>query len=547
MLEQLNSFLNNINALLQKYFLHIKHECSSEYRETPKYYDDFQLISYELAFCVAELKAAQSHISYCTQLEAIPDALETKQALYFGAEVIHNCKQRLFLFQKDFKLSSDFHKIFYKPELEKFCFDYLSSNFISQLAEQAIQQQGNTGSSVLDKEKEIIRATFKKLGEDIVAPQAEHIHRNDLDIPDNIINALNDVGCFALSIPERYEGIQPDDKEDNLGMIVVTEELSRASLGAAGSLITRPEILARALLKGGTEKQKQYWLPKIAVANPLVAIAVTEPDTGSDVASVKLRASKCEGGWLLNGNKTWCTMAGKAGVLMTLARTNHEIQPKHKGLTTFLVEKPVYQGHSFDFKQPQGGSLSGKAIATIGYRGMHSFELFFDHFFVPDANVVGEENGIGKGFYFTMAGFEGGRIQTAARATGVMQAAYEAALKYSQERKVFGQAIADYQLSKIKLARMATLTNVCRQFTYQVAQLMDEGKGKMEASLVKLFACKTSEWVAREALQLHGGMGYAEESAVSRYYVDARVLSIFEGAEETLALKVIAKSLIEQA
>ncbi len=542
MFPTLENYLNQLDLLCQKAFKHIQTACKQDHT-----LDDFQLACYELAFCVAEITAARSHLQYCKQLSASPQSMEYQQALFFTAETLSNGKQRLFAFKDAFDFATEYQTFFNQSELENFCIECRSAKFLCALAEQGIHQQGNTGSSVLDKEKEIIRDTFTKLGQDIVKPEAEEIHRKDLDIPQHIIDALNEVGCFALSIPERYCGIQPDDKEDNLGMIVVTEELSRASLGVAGSLITRPEILARALLKGGSEAQKNDWLPRIAAANPLVAIAVTEPDTGSDVASVKLRATQTEGGWLLNGNKTWCTMAGKAGVLMTLARTDANIQPKHKGLTTFLVEKPVYAGHEFRFEQDTGGTLGGKAISTIGYRGMHSFELFFENFFVPDKNVMGEAQGIGNGFYYTMAGFEGGRIQTAARATGLMQAAYEAALQYSQERKVFGQAIIDYQLSQVKLARMAALTNVCRQFTYHVAQLMDEGKGKMEASLVKLFACKTSEWIAREALQLHGGMGYAEESAVSRYYVDARVLSIFEGAEETLALKVIAKSLIENA
>ncbi len=554
MFSQALDYLQAIEALTQSAFKNLKQRCSENGILNNDLLDQHQHLCYELAFCVAETSAGRSHIRYVQKLSALEKTLESQQAFYFCAEVIQQAKQRLYVYQNPLGLTQEYQKLFNDVELNTFCQHYLAHDFISAIADKLIALNGSSGASILDKEKELIRATFQKLGEDIVAPRAEEIHRHDLCIPDEIIQALNELGCFALSIPERYQGIQPDEHEDNLGMIVVTEVLSQASLGAAGSLITRPEILARALLKGGSEKQKQYWLPKIAVANPLVAIAVTETDTGSDVASVKLRATKTGGGWLLNGNKTWCTMAGKAGVLMTLARTDNNITPKHKGLTTFLVEKPVYQGQEFDYQQdakniPAGksGRLSGKAIATIGYRGMHSFELFFDDFFVPDANVMGEQDGIGKGFYFTMAGFEGGRIQTAARATGLMQAAYQAALQYAQERKVFGLAIADYQLSKIKLARMATLTNVCRQFTYQVAQLMDQGKGKMESSLVKLFACKTSEWVAREALQMHGGMGYAEESAVSRYYVDARVLSIFEGAEETLALKVIAKTLVEQA
>jgi (2S)-methylsuccinyl-CoA dehydrogenase len=213
----------------------------------------------------------------------------------------------------------------------------------------------------------------------------------------------------------------------------------------------------------------------------------------------------------------------------------------------FLGEKPAFDGHEFEYTQDGGGTLSGKAIATIGYRGMHSFEMFFDDFFVPDENLLGGPDGLGKGFYFTMAGFSGGRIQTAARAIGLMQVAFERAVSYAKERVVFGSPIGDYQLTRVKLARMAAYLAASRQFTYGVGRLMDEGKGDMEASMVKLFTCKTAEWLTREALQIYGGMGYAEETPVSRYFVDARVLSIFEGAEETLALKVIARSLVDNA
>ena len=213
----------------------------------------------------------------------------------------------------------------------------------------------------------------------------------------------------------------------------------------------------------------------------------------------------------------------------------------------FLLEKPAYDGHKFQHVQDRGGSLTGNAIATIGYRGMHSYDLFFDEYFVPAENLVGEERGEGKGFYYTMAGFSGGRIQTAARATGVMQAAFERALTYSKERKVFGKAVSDYQLTRVKLTRMMATLTACRQFSYAVAELMDSGGGQMEASLVKLFSCRAAEWITREAMQIHGGMGYAEESAVSRFFVDARVLSIFEGAEEVLAVKLIARELVEKA
>jgi (2S)-methylsuccinyl-CoA dehydrogenase len=191
--------------------------------------------------------------------------------------------------------------------------------------------------------------------------------------------------------------------------------------------------------------------------------------------------------------------------------------------------------------------MEGRAIDTIGYRGMHSYEVAFDDWFVPAANLVGEEAGLGKGFYLQMEGFENGRLQTAARAVGVMQAAFEAGLAYAQDRKVFGKPVFAYQLSQVKLARMAFLIETGRQFSYEVARRMGRGEGALEASMVKAYVCRAAEWVTREAMQLHGGMGYAEEYPVSRYFVDARVLSIFEGADETLCLRVIARRLAEQA
>jgi (2S)-methylsuccinyl-CoA dehydrogenase len=274
---------------------------------------------------------------------------------------------------------------------------------------------------------------------------------------------------------------------------------------------------------------------------------VTEPNTGSDVAAVGLRARRVAGGWRLDGGKTWCTFAGKAGVILVLARTDPDVRPLHRGLSLFLVEKPSVDAHAFEFRQDDGGCLSGRAIPTLGYRGMHSYELFFDGFFVPDSNVVGEEEGLGRGFYFTMRGFAGGRLQTAARATGLMQAAFERAISYGSTRRAFDRPVGAFPLTAAKYARMGTYIAVCRQFTYAAARLMDQGKAKTEASLVKLLSCKLAEWVTREAMQIHGGLGYAEESDVSRYWLDARVLSIFEGAEETLALRVVGKSLLEDA
>ncbi|MBV1930950.1 MAG: acyl-CoA/acyl-ACP dehydrogenase, partial [Porticoccaceae bacterium] len=417
---------------------------------------------------------------------------------------------------------------------------------MAALGTELIKREGDYLPANLDEEKLIIRDTFRRFATDVVMPLAEDIHRQDLDVPEAILQPLREMGCFGISIPERFGGLQPDEGDDSLFMILVTEELSRASLGAAGSLITRPEILARAVVNGGTEAQKKHWLPKVASGENLVAIALTEPDYGSDLASARLKATKTDGGWLLNGAKTWCTFAGSASILLTLARTGDD-SDGYKGLSFFLVEKPHTEGHEFDVTQDNGGKVTGKAIPTLGYRGMHSFDVSFEDYFVPDANLVGEQGGIGKGFYYAMAGLTGGRMQTSARAAGIMQAACEQATNYAKERKVFSQPVADYQLTLVKLSRMITTLLASRQFSYAVAREVDAGGGKMEASLVKLFACRAAEWVTREALQIHGGMGYAEEVPVSRYFVDARVLSIFEGAEETLALKVISRELIANA
>jgi (2S)-methylsuccinyl-CoA dehydrogenase len=337
-------------------------------------------------------------------------------------------------------------------------------------------------------------------------------------------------------------------------MVVATEELSWGALGIGGSLITRPEIMTRALLAGGTQEQKERWLPILASAEVLAAIAVTEPDFGSDVAAITTTATKTEGGWLLNGTKTWCTFAARADVLVLLARSDPDRSKAHRGLSLFLVEKEQAASEGFLFTQEASasgradanGRLEGRPIDTLGYRGMHSYELSFDNWFVPDENLVGGEQGLGQGFYFQMAGFENGRLQTTARAVGVMQAAYEAALDYARNRVVFAEPILDYELTRVKLGTMAAIIQCSRQFSLEVARLMGSGGGTMEASMAKAYVCRAAEWVTREAMQIHGGMGYAEEFAVSRYFVDARVLSIFEGADETLCLKVIIRRLLEQ-
>jgi (2S)-methylsuccinyl-CoA dehydrogenase len=513
--------------------------------------DRRQIVSYDLAQSAAEQAAARFMVEYARRVRAAkPKAgdglvLEEHLAFLFVAEMTRDLIARLRQRLGEHGLTeSDLAATVYRTEVQDLVTAMLSSDALAALGRLVRERGGDLGERFLDEDQELMRDTFRKFADHVVMPLAEHVHRADDIIPEAILSQVKEMGCFGLSIPQRYGGLQSDEHEDNMGMIVVTEELSRGSLGAAGSLITRPEILARALLAGGTQAQREKWLPALAAGDPLCAVAVTEPDYGSDVAAMKFPAWRVPGGWKMSGTKTWCTFAGKAGVMLVLARTDPDPKKGHRGLSVFLVEKPSFDGHEFEYRQPGGGVIAGKAIPTIGYRGMHSFEVFFDDVLVPDENLLGGEDGLGKGFYAIMAGFSGGRIQTAARALGVMQAAFEKALSYSSERVVFGSPIGDYELTLAKLARMGALIAVSRQFTYAVARLMDRGQGQMEASLVKFFAGKVAEWVAREAMQIHGGMGYAEETAVSRYYVDARVLSIFEGAEETLALKVIARALV---
>ena len=501
--------------------------------------DDAQVLAYDLAHAAAAVRTAEAVLGY----GALGDT-EARIACAFAADALADLAARVVGRESIWAITSE-----WMAPAATFVSTFRQPEFLASLAE-------TEGPRHLDPDFELVRDTFHRFAEEQIRPRAEHIHRANTDIPEEIIEGMAEMGGFGMSVPEQYGGFATGGESDYMGMVVATEELSWGSLGAGGSLITRPEILTRALVYGGTEEQKQEWLPKLATAEVMGAVAVTEPDFGSDVAGVTTSAARTEGGWLINGVKTWCTFAGRADVLLLLARTDPDKSKAHRGLSLFIVEKERGEGHGFLFTQEPGsegrpsdpaGRLEGRPIDTIGYRGMHSYELAFENWFVPDANLVGGEDGLGKGFYLQMQGFENGRLQTAARALGLMQAAYEAALEYAHNRKVFGSPIFDYQLTQAKLARMAILIQSTRQFSYEVARLMAKGEGALEASMVKAYVCRAAEWVTREALQIHGGMGYAEEYAVSRYFVDARVLSIFEGADETLALKVIARGLLKQA
>ena len=497
--------------------------------------DKNQTLAYDIAHVAAAVATSQSLLGYGAKGTA-----EGNIACAFTADMVHDFVSRLIGREKIWGVDPS-----QLAPAHDFVQTYRAPEFLASLAD--IQ-----GPRHLDDEFEMVQDTFRSFATKVIAPEAEHVHRHNGDVPEHVISGLAEIGAFGLSIPVEYEGFSEGGEGEYIASVIATEELSRASLGIGGSLITRPEILTRALVKGGTEDQKHEWLPKLASAEVLSAVAVTEPDYGSDVAGLKTTAVPAKGpngedGWLINGVKTWCTFGARANVLMLLARTDPDRSKAHRGLSLFIVPKPLGEAHGFMFNQDGGGKMEGRPIDTIGYRGMHSYEIAIENWWVPAANLIGETDGLGKGFYLQMAGFENGRLQTAARAVGVMQAAYEAALDYANNRVVFGHNIGEYELTRVKLGRMAVITQASRQFSYEVARLMGQGKGQMEATLVKAYVCKAAEWVTREALQIHGGYGYAEEYSVSRLYVDARVLSIFEGADETLCLKVIAKNLCEAA
>jgi (2S)-methylsuccinyl-CoA dehydrogenase len=388
----------------------------------------------------------------------------------------------------------------------------------------------------LDETLEEIRGNVRAFADREVAPHAEHIHRHDELVPERVIGEMAKLGYFGLSIPERYGG----HELGNLAMILTTEELSRASLAAAGSLITRPEILAKALLAGGSEAQKQAWLPRLASGEIMAAISVTEPNTGSDVAAVACRAERGEGGWLISGQKAWCTFAGRADVIALLARTG---DGGAKGLSLFIVDKPRFLGHDFAASQPGGGTLTGKADRTPGYRGMHSFGLAFDRWLVPDDQLVGE---LGRGFALQMAGFAAGRLQTGGRACGLAAAALEATARYVAERSQFGKPIGAFGLTRYQVGRMAARLTAARAITYAAATAMDgdERAAAPLAAMAKLFACDVAVEVTQAGQILHGGWGYAEEYPISRYVADAQVLPIFEGVKPILTLKVIGRALL---
>ncbi len=385
----------------------------------------------------------------------------------------------------------------------------------------------------LDADFEMIRDQFRKFADAEVVPDAHGWHLRDELIPLNIVQDMGELGVFGLTIPEEFGGA-------GLGktaMCVVSEELSRGYIGV-GSLGTRSEIAAELILTGGTAEQKAHWLPKIASAEILPTAVFTEPNTGSDLASLKTRAVRDGDDYVITGNKTWITHAARADLMTLLVRTDPN-STDHRGLSMLLAPKPRGEGAD---PFPANG-MSGGEIEVLGYRGMKEYEIGFDGFRVPAANLLGGVEG--QGFKQLMATFESARIQTAARAVGIAQCAMELGLQYAIERKQFATEIFNFPRVANKLAMMAAEIMAARQIAYFAARRKDSGKRcDLEAGMAKLLAARVAWAAADNALQIHGGNGFALEYTISRVLCDARILNIFEGAGEIQA-QVIGRRLLE--
>ncbi len=394
------------------------------------------------------------------------------------------------------------------------------------------------GAGALGLGDEVLAASqkeFRKFVDKEVKPLAQEIHRKDVLIPMELIAKMSAMGVFGLTIPEAYGGLGLG----KVAMCVVTEELSRGYIGV-GSLGTRAEIAAELILGGGTEAQKEEWLPRIASGEVMCTAVFTEPNFGSDLAHIQTRAERKDGGFRIFGQKTWITHACRADLMTLLARSKPS-DPGYGGLSMFLAPKSRTGGPGqAEFVDP---GLTGTEIKVLGYRGMKEYEVSFDGFLVPEGALLGGVEG--QGFKQLMATFESARIQTAARGVGIAQAALEEALAYAQQRLQFGRPIFEFPRVARKIARMACRTQAARQLAFYSAKMKDSGKRcDLEAGMAKLLATRAAWEAADACVQIHGGNGYAEEYVASRLLVDARVLSIFEGANEIQA-HVVARRLLE--
>ena len=529
-------------TLLKTATTHVKTMVSSDGRVSARLIEQHQTATHGLAWLATYVEALHQMQSWAESLQAQGTFGEVEhllQQIAFGeylGQILGGIpiSQSEILRLQDLSLSlQDIDKL-RTPEILALTRSGNTQPARSRLAALMQEQSANitTGACGLDDELEMIREQFYRYAAERVEPYAHEWHLKDELIPMEIIEELAEMGVFGLTIPEEFGGFGLS----KASMAVVSEELSRGYIGV-GSLATRSEIAAELIICGGTQAQKEHWLPKLASAEILPTAVFTEPNTGSDLGALRTRAAKDGADYRVTGNKTWITHAARTHVMTLLARTDPN-STDHRGLSMFLAEKtPGTDAAPF----PTAG-MTGGEIDVLGYRGMKEYELAFDNFHVKGENLLGGEQG--KGFKQLMQTFESARIQTAARAVGVAQCALDLGMQYAKDRKQFGKSLIDFPRVSGKLAMMAVEIMISRQLTYFSAFEKDNDRRcDMEAGMAKLLGARTAWSAADNSLQIHGGNGFALEYKISRVLCDARILNIFEGAAEIQA-QVIARRLL---
>lgn len=537
----MQQIVNAIEALYEKALSRGRARFAPEGKPSGKLLNQEQLAAHGLAYLATETNAAKAALAWAEKGGVLEQAIaaayvgELARTLLGGVN-LGPCET---VSLEELGLSeADVAETVGQSSVREFSQTHASAGAYIDIAKKVHESGGpDFGLGGIDEMLVDIRSEFAKFVDQKVIPIAQEVHREDILIPGSLLEQMSELGVFGLTIPEQYGGLGLS----KVAMCVVTEELSRGYIGV-GSLGTRAEIAAELILGGGTEEQKQHWLPKIAAGEILPTAVFTEPNTGSDLAHLGTRATRQDdGSYIVHGQKTWITHAVRADLMTLLARTNNE-EKGYKGLSMFLAPKTRLDPAPGE-KEFVDEGLDGTEIKVLGYRGMKEYELSFDAFKVPEGSLLGGEEG--AGFKQLMRTFESARIQTAARGIGVAQGALDDALLYANERIQFGRPIFDFPRVARKIGRMIVQIAAARQLTYFSAQQKDSDKRcDLEAGMAKLLATRAAWECADANVQIHGGNGYAEEYTASRLLVDARVLSIFEGANEIQA-HVVARRLLE--
>lgn len=529
-------------GLLADATLRVRERVVADGKAQTKLLDREQRAAHGLAWLATYVEALRQLAAYAERMQAegsfgeIEDLIVRIGSAEYFAQILGGIpmSQNEIVRLSDLGLSASAIAARMSPSVEAFVADGNTAARRARLVELIRELHDPlVGNSGLDDTLESIREEMRKFAASEVIPNAQSWHRTNSYIPLDIISHMAELGVFGLTIPEDYEGMALGKES----MCVVSEELSRGYIGV-GSLGTRSEIAAELILAGGTEEQKRKWLPKLASGEILPTAVFTEPNTGSDLASLKTRAVRDGDVYKVYGNKTWITHPVRADLMTLLVRTNPK-EAGYRGLSMLLAEKP----RGTDDNPFPAKGMSGTEIEVLGYRGMKEYEIAFDGFEVKAENLLGGVEGLG--FKQLMQTFESARIQTAARAIGVAQSAMEEALNYASQRQQFGEPIINFPRVADKIALMAVEIMIARQLTYFAARQKDSGRRcDLEAGMAKLLAARIAWSSADNAVQIHGGNGFALEFPISRILCDARILNIFEGAAEIQA-QVIARRLLD--